>query len=317
MSSKKNNDFTSHFSNLQSFVKDFSARRDQLNDKLINYILSLQTIESEIYKVLYEARKFYKKQRYYCNLKIKKLKRKKIEIEQIWSYLMEEPILDCEISYSIEQTKHSIEELEYGINNLNSILEESILDIDEEIEIIEKLRELEEIQQHKIRRVIELEERLSKKLQNSAYYKNQRSITILEVKLKELYNSLDKLTAKRLNSHKKMLELYRKAREFENIKKNIEKELIMNQNAAYRNYQLFTQLMNQNKLVLLEELSHQPKEEIQPKEIVTTRVKSIIEKKKSHKKLVQERLSLALYKQKSGKKLDFYELKLILDHSKK
>jgi hypothetical protein len=273
--------------------------------------------------VLFEAREFYKKQRYHCNLKIKKLKRKKIENEQIWSYLVEEnknlqePKINREISYSIEQTKHSIEALELKINNLNKILEESVIDIDEEIEIIEKLKELEEIQHHEIKKAEELKERLSKKLQNSAYYKNQRSIASLEVNLQELYNNLDKLTAKRLNSHKKMLELYRKTREFEDIKRNIEEEMIMNKNAAYRNYQLFTQLMNQNKVELLKELSLQSKEEIQPKEMVTKEIKSIIEKKKSHKKFVQERLSLALDKQKSGKKLDFYELKLILDHSKK
>jgi len=322
MSKKKTTDFRNYINKTQFFIEEYVVNKNRLNDKLINYILSIQMIESEIIKSLFNARKQYKKQRDYCNSKIRKLKRKKIKDEELWSYLVQEnrtlqhPTVNSEISHSIELTQQSIEELDYKINNLNELIEEGILNIDEENEFIEQQRNLEIIRQQKTDIIIDLKKKLAKRLASSAYYKNQKRIENIELNLKTSYNSLDKLYLERLTTHKHLLDLYRKTKDFDKIKKNLEKELILNKNAAERNYMLFSQLMNQNKIDLLEELSTPLKSEVKPKKVLTPEMKSIIEKKKSHKKFVQERLALLRAKQKSGEKLDFYELKLILDHSK-
>jgi hypothetical protein len=118
-------------------------------------------------------------------------------------------------------------------------------------------------------------------------------------------------------THKDLLDLYKKVKEFEEIKMKIDYELIENKTTADGYHELFLKLMNLNKKVLLDELSSKAKSEIRPWERRKPDVKAIIKKKKKYKKLEQKKLEIALEKQKSGKKLDFYEYQLILKHSKK
>ncbi len=344
MSEKKIDDLVNYFNNAQKIVKEYVLTRNQLDDKFINLLLNFQKVESQIYKLLLDVREFNKSKRIHCNLQIKKLKKQKIDDEQLWSYLikenatLQEPELNGEISRSLELTKGSLEEIDYRISQLNNMLEESVLNIDEENDIIEELRKLEETKQQKSESVEALNKKLVKKVLSTAYYKNQKRIDSLEVSLKEIYNNLDKLIVERTKTHKEMLKLYRKTREYEIIKKKIDKELVQNKTTSDRNYTLFSQLMSQNTAGLFEELTNYLKKKPKPKEIIlsksrrkpkpkpktlkpkqklTPEIKEIIRKKKSQKKLMQEKLEIALNKQKSGKKLNFAEMKLILDYSEK
>jgi len=306
MSDKEDNKFSNYINNAQKKVKEFVLERNQLNSKLKNYILSFQSIDSEIYNSLYDAREFYNEKRNDYNIKLKKLKRKKNKYERLWNQLTKEmstlqkPEVNSNILVSIDYTKRSIEEIEDKINNINKKLEEQILDIDEENEIIEKLRELERNKQSKINILVELEQKQTKKLQNGDYYKIQRRIETHEKNLKEIYETLIKLANKRLMTHKKMLDLYRKAGEFDNIKKRLENELIENKTTADGYYQLFLKLMNQNKKLLLEELS---KSKVSPKFKKKTNVKAIIKKKKKKKRLEKKKKKICLKNKKKRKKL--------------
>lgn len=120
-----------------------------------------------------------------------------------------------------------------------------------------------------------------------------------------------------------MLGLYKNAREFENIKQEIVEELKESRSNADEYHQLFLKLMDQNKKVLLANLSSRSKRKVQPKTmtppkvILTPKEKAIIKKKKKFKRHEQRKLEIAIEKQRSGRRLDFYELQLIMKHSKK
>jgi uncharacterized coiled-coil DUF342 family protein len=322
MSGKKDYNYSNYLNEAQKKVKEFMLERNQLNSNLKNYILSFQSFDFEIYNSLFEAREFYTEKRYNYKIEIEKLRRKRFESERLWKNLtkkmkaLPKPKLNNNILVSIDYTKRSLEDIEYKVNNMNKKLEEFVLDIEEENEIIEKLKELEINKQNKMKILIELEQKQTNKLQSSDYYLTKRRIEPLERNLQEIYENLIILSYKRLMTHKKMLDLYRKVKEFEKIKKEIENELIANKISADRYHQLFLNLMNQNKKVLLDSLLNKPKRIMRPREIKTPNVGAIIKKKKKYKRLEQKRLAIALDKQKAGKRLDFYELKLILKHSK-
>ena len=95
---------------------------------------------------------------------------------------------------------------------------------------------------------------------------------------------------------------------------NILKE---NKDAAEHYYQHYLEIMSRNERDILKEIWVKPKVKPQRRETTTPRIESIISRKKKFKQLRNERLVIALEKQKLGKKLDFFEYKLILEHSKK
>jgi len=111
-----------------------------------------------------------------------------------------------------------------------------------------------------------------------------------------------------------MLDLYRKAREFENFKKKMEKELIENKEAADQYYPQFLELFGQNEKIIRDRINYKLKNQ---KQIHTPMLDYVIEQKKSYKKLMKERLAIALEKQKAGKRIDISEFRLILKKSKK
>jgi hypothetical protein len=115
-----------------------------------------------------------------------------------------------------------------------------------------------------------------------------------------------------------MLYLYRIAREFDSIKSKITVLLSENQEASIYYNKLYSELIIENYKKMFEELL-QLKETTKPRIIKEKEVpdkKQFSKRRRYSKKLMQKKLNIALKKQKSGKKLDFYELKLILDHSK-
>ena len=323
MTDHKFDNFSQYFHNWQKNVISIALKRNLANKELENYIRSFRNIDSEIYKSLFAAKEFYGKKRHYYKQKINKLKQQEIEFRKLLEYLYKEkekitePKKKDEISTSIKHTKNTIEELEDKIYNLNNRIEEQALDINEESYIIEEIQNLDRDKQINLRHLKKLEGELSIEIQSNPYFITVRTIEILEVNLKGMHKNLDKWSKRNVKIHKQMLELYQKAKEFEKIKMQIEKELLGAKQAADQNLQLFYDLKKQSEKKTFREQLKIFKEKAKVKERNKLKTKYIIKKKRSQKSYTKTKLASALKKQKAGKKLDFYELKLILEHSKK
>jgi len=323
MTAHKFDNFSHYFNNWQKNLINFVLKRNLSNKELENYIRSFRNIDSEIYKSLFTAKEFYTKKRSYYNQKIKKLKQNEIDFKKFLEYLFKErkkvsePKEKDEISALINRIKESIEEIEHKIFNLNIRIEEQTLDIAEENYIIEEIKNLYRDKQINLRHLRTLEGDLVKEMQGNTYFKTIRTIEILEVNLKEIPRNLNKWSKRKVKIHKQMLNLYRKAKEFEKIKRQIEKVLLGIKQTANTNLQLFYELKNQSEKKGFQEQLKIFKDKVKAKEIHKSKIKYLIKKKRTLKKYTKKKLANALQKQKSGKKLDFFELKLILDHSKK
>ena len=315
--------FSHYFNKWQKNFINFALKRNLVNKELEKYIKSFQTIDSEIYKALFTAKEYYNKKHRNYNQKIKRLKQKEIEFKQLLDYVnrekrsLKEPKKKDEISTSIRYIKQSIKEIDDKINNLSNQIEELNLDLDVEDNIIEDIKNLDKDKKINLRHLRKLEQDLLREVQHNTYFKTVRTIEILEINLKEIPRNLNKWSKKKVKIHRKMLDLCRKAKVFENIKKQIENELLGAKQATDRYLQLYSELKNQNEKKLIEEQLRPFKNRAEAKEKRRIKTKYIIKKKRLKKKFRNEKLEIALEKQKSGKKLDFYEFKLILDHSKK
>jgi hypothetical protein len=323
MSDKENYNFDDYINEAQKKVEEFVQEQELLNSKLRNYIIIFQSFDSEIKKTLYDAREFYSNKRYNYNIKIAHLRRKKVEYEKRWNFLtkkistLQKPELNSNISTSLEYSLRSLENIENNLAMMNEKIKAQILDIDEENELIEKVRDLETNKQKTIKILSDLKQKQFMRIQNSDYYKTHLEIKDVEKDLREVYEKLIKLTNKRLLTHSQTLFLYKKVKEFETIKTKIEMELIENKTSADEFHQLFVKLMDLNKKLLIEELSNKPKIKMRPRQITMQNMFVSPRKKKRFKKFEQKKLAIALHKQKTGKKLDFYEYQLILKYSKK
>ncbi len=323
MTDRNFDNFSHYFNKWQKNIINFALKRNLVNKELEKYIKSFQTIDSEIYKALFTAKEYYNKKHRYYNQKIKKLKQKEIKFKQLLDYVnrekrnLTEPKVKEEISNSIRFIKQSIKEIDDKINNLSNQIEELTLDVDEENNIIEDIKNLDRDKKINLRHLRKLEQDLLREMQHNTYFKTVRTIEILEINLKEILRNLNKWPKKKVKIHRKMLDLCRKVKVFENIKKQIENELLRAKQATDRYLQLYSEVKNQNKKKLIEEQLRFFKNRAKAKEKRMLNTKYIIKKKRLKKKFRNEKLEIALEKQKYGQKLDFYELKLILDHSKK
>ena len=323
MSDYNFDNFSQYFNKWQKNLINIALKRNLVNKELEKYIKSFQTIDSEIYKALFTAKEYYNKKHRYYNQKIERLKQKEIEFKQLLDYVnrekrsLTEPKVKDEMSTSIRYIKQSIKEIDDKINNLSNQIEELTLDVDEESNIIEDIKNLDRDKKINLRHLRKLEQDLLSEMQHNAYFKTVRTIEILEINLKEMPRNLNKWSKKRVKIHRKMLDLCRKAKVFENIKKQIESELLGAKHATDRYLQLYSELKNRNKKKLIEEQLRFFRNKAKAKEKRVINTKYIIKKKRLKKKFKNEKLEIALEKQKSGKKLDFYEFKLILDNSKK
>jgi len=290
MSRKEKYDFKNHIKNIKKIVKEFVFEKDQYTSKLKNYILRLQNINSELYNLIFDARAFYFEKRQNYNIKLAKLKSQKSEYEQSLKHLikkidtLQRPNLNSNNSVPIDFIIKTIEDIEYKINIIKKKIKEQILNIEEENELIERLREFEDKKNEKVKALAKLEEKQAKIIMSSDYYKNQKRIETLEMNLKEIYENMTKLLKKRLITHRKMFDLYRNINEFENIKTKIANELIENKIIAADCQKLFLKLINKGKEILLDRLFNKPKKMIKPNKINTRIVKGTI-KEKGIKKL--------------------------------
>jgi len=323
MTAHKFDNFSHYFYNWQKNVISFGLKRNLANKELDNYVKSFRNIDFEIYKSLFAAKEFYAKKRRYYNKKIKKLKQNEIDFKKLLEYVYNErksssePKEKDEISTSIKRIKEFLEDIDNKFYNLNEKIEEANLKIDEENNIIEEIKNLDRDKQISLRHLKTLEGDLVKEMQSNTYFKNIRTIEILEVNLKEIHRNLNKWSIRKVKIHKQMLNLYRKAKEFENIKRQIEKELLGIKQTADKNIQLFYELKDRSEKKAFQEQLKSFKDKVKAKELSKLKTRYLIKKKRTLKKYTKKKLSIALQKQKSGKKLDFYELKLIMDHSRR
>ena len=323
MTDRNFDNFSHYFNKWQKNIINFTLKRNLVNKELEKYIKSFQTIDSEIYKALFSAKEYYNKKHRYYNQKIKRLKQKEIEFKQLLDYVnrekksLTEPKVKDEISTSIRYIKQSIKEIEDKINDLSNQIEELTLDVDEENNIIDDIKKFDRDKKINFRHLRKLEQDLLREMQHNSYFKTVRTIEILKINLKEIPRNLNKWSKKKVKIHRKMLDLCRKAKVFENIKKQIENELLGVKQVTDRYLQLHSKMTNQNKNKIIEEQLSFFKKKAKAKEKLRQKTKYIIKKKRLQKKFKNKKLEIALEKQKSGKKLDFYEFKLILDHSKK
>jgi len=323
MSGKKYNNFGHFITDAQKEIKELGHKRNQLNNKIKRYIKSFQMAEYEIYKSLFNTKEYYNKKRYYSIKKIRKLRRKVIEYEDILDFLitdrnkLKKPDLDRNILDIINCLDNSIKEINYRINSFNKKIKNQILSIEEEVYIVEKISKLVKKKQKRVKLLSEVKKVKITELQSTNFYKADSRIKLFETMLKEINRDLIKWSNKRKNYHKKMLDLYREAKEFRKFKKEMENKLKENKDAADHYYQLYLEIMNRNERDMIKKIWFKPKAKPQRREIIPPRLESIITRKEMFKQFKNERLAIALEKQKLGKKLDFYEFKLILDQPKK
>ena len=307
MSKDKTNKPRLSYWELQGRIEEFRNKRDELNKKTKEYINNLQLIESEINNALKIARDVYKKKRDYWNGKVKLLKKKKIEYKNFLDNLIKEKKKLQKDGQSSNGSKRfvSIKQIDRKIENLERAIETENLDIAEENEIIDKIRELAERKQEQL---------IAQ--QNNGSYKIERKIEIVKTNLNKIYEQLNKWSNKSQKNHAKMQDLYQKANELENQKKQIEEELIDNKKAADQYHFQYLDVMSQKKKLdkgrgPYKKRGKKPLPRKQkPRHRPPSKDKELLEKIK------QDKLATALEKQKAGKKLNLFEARLILEQNK-
>jgi len=286
---------------LQDQIEEFRKKRDDLNEKTKGYINELQEIDNQIDKYLKLAKNDSKKKRDYWNIKVKKLKEKKIEYKKIFDkFIDEKKGLQKSTNQGKDGTRFiSIKQIERKIGALERKIEIENLNISEENAIIDKIRELAKIKQDFLA-----------KQQNSDLYKIERKIQIVKSILNKIYEQLIKWSDKSQKYHTKMNELYQLATDLRDKKRAIEVELIENKKEADKYHIQFLKLMKQRKKM------PRGKQPYRRGKISKKPYKAQTKRNEELEKLKQEKLATALEKQKAGKKLDLYEARLILEKSK-
>ena len=306
MSKNKTNKPRPSYKELQGKIEEFKNRRDDLNKKTKEYINNLQEIETEINNALRTARDVYKKKRDYWNSKVKLLKKKKIEYKNIFEKLVEEKkkLQKGRSGSNTSKSFGSIKQIDRKIENLERIIETENLDMTEENEIVDKIKQLAESKQE-----------LLIAQQNDGSYKFERKIEIVKINLNKIYEQLNKWSNKSQKNHAKMQDLYQKANELKNKKKQMEEELIENKKAADQFHFQYLDTMSQKKKMdkgrrpyRQKGAKYAPRKQ-KPRHRAPSKNKALLEKMK------QEKLATALEKQKAGKKLNLYEARLILEKS--
>ena len=263
MTDRNFDNFSHVFNKWQRNIINFTIKRNLANKELEKYIKSVPTIDSEIYRALFTAKEYYTHKLRYYNRKIKRLKKKEVEFKQLLVYVKREkrnllePKVKDEISTSIRKVKQSIKEIDNKIYNLSNQIEEEALDVDEESSIIEDIKNSDQDKKIYVRHLRKLGQDLLRELKNNAYFKAVRTIEILEINLNEISRILNEFSRKKIKNHRKMLDLCRKAKFFDSIKKQIENELLGAKRETDRYHQLYFELKNQSKKNLREDLLRQ------------------------------------------------------------
>ncbi|GAH04968.1 unnamed protein product, partial [marine sediment metagenome] len=275
---------------------------DELNKKTKKFITELQAIDGEIDGYLKVVKDDYKKKRDYWNDKVKKLKDKKIEYKQLLDKFIDDGKKLLKASKKGKDTKKfiSIKQIDKKIDNLERRIEIENLEIVEENEIVDKIRELAKIK-HDF-----LDEQ-----QNSDYLRIERKIKIVKINLNKIYEQLSKWSNKSQNYHAKMHETYETINELREKKKALEEELIENKKAADQYHEQLLRVMDKRKKI---SKGKRPYHSSQSRS--KTPYRKNTRKNNELEKLKREKLAIALEKQKAGKKLNLFEARLILEQPK-
>ena len=105
-----------------------------------------------------------------------------------------------------------------------------------------------------------------------------------------------------------MLELYRKAKEFENIKKQIEKELLGVKLTTDKSLQLFYELKNQSEKKAFQEQLKIIKDKAKAKERNKLKTKYVIKKKEDTEEIYERKIINCVSKTKIRKKIRFLRI---------
>ena len=304
MSKEKTNKSQSRtsFRDLQNEIEDVRQKRDDLNAKTKEFINSLQEIEIEINETLKTAKDL-KKRRDQWNKKVKELKGKKIEYKNLLKSLTEQKNSN-QSKKKGTNTFTSIKKIERKIENLERVIETENLDINQENEIIDKIREL----------AAEKEEYLNEQKSNDSF-KLEKKIEIIKINLNRIYDKLNKWSDKSQSNHARMLELYDEVNTLRDNKRKMEEQLIENKKNADDQHEKFLKLMNQRK-----KMNRGKKQPYRPRGAHRSkgRTKARFSSKQDEKleKIKEDKLASALEKQKAGKKLNIFEARLILEKGK-
>jgi len=289
------------FRELQVQIEEFRQKRDDLNKKTKDFITKLQTIDTEIDKYLTLAKEDFKKKRDYWNTKVKKLKDKKNEYKDLLDTVFVERKKIIQKSKKGKKTSNyvSIRQIDKKIDNLERRIEIETLNIIEENEMVDQIRDLAQIKQDFLA-----------EQENSDLFKIERKIQIVKINLNKIYEQLNKWSTKSQDYHAKMLEIYQTVNELREEKKTLEENLIENKKAADAYHEKFLVVMNKRKKEFKGKQSNYPSRKSRPQRRRPTQRNVELEK------LKQQKLAAALEKQKAGRKLDLYEARLILESSK-
>ncbi|MHA1148199.1 MAG: DUF7121 family protein [Promethearchaeota archaeon] len=290
------------FRDIQDKIETVRQKRDNLNSKTKEYINSLQEIEIHITETLKTAKDL-KKRRDQWNKKVKDLKAKKIEYKNMLKALTEEKN-SSQPKKKGSNVFTSLKKIERKIENLERVIETENLDINQENDIIDNIRQL----------AAEKEELLNEQ-KSDGTFKLEKKIEIIKINLTRIYDKLNKWSDKSQSNHAKMLELYDEVNTLREKKRKMEEELIENKKNADEHHEEFLKLMNQRKKMNKgKKQPYRSRGNQKPK----YKGKSRFENKHDEKleKIKQDKLASALEKQKAGKKLNIFEARLILEKGK-
>ena len=307
MSGENYDNFGVSFNSLLQKIEVVKRKRSEVNKKIQEYISSFQLIETELIESFLTAKEIYDKRWKYCNKRIKILKKKNTEYEYLLDNLIEEkkklqnPKSNSKDLELIESIRNSIKQIDHKIHNLENRIKSELLNINEENDVIDKISKLNKKKQE-----------LKIKLQSSEFLKNQRKIEFIAIKLKTIFEQLNKWFIKRRNSQKTIFDLFQKVYKLNNNKKKMGKELGENKRAAERYFLQFSKTLNYENEIS-KKIRYKNKAEQKEMAGFGLRIKN----RELFKKFKREKLAIALVKQKAGKKLHISEYKLILNSQSK
>lgn len=291
---------------LQVKIEDFKQKRDDLNKKTREYIDSLQKNENEIIDLLKSARDVFKPRRDHWNKKVRQLKNKKDEYKNILDKLVDERREVRKDHKHVKGSKSftSVKKLERKIEFFERVIDTENLEINEENEIVDKIRDLEKEKQE-----------LKTTQQDNGIYLLVRKIEIVKINLNKIYEQLNKWSSKSQKYHMKMLELYQKANTLKENKKQMEEELIYNKREADKFHNQYLEVITHKKRKTRHKKPYKSNYQKGPRTGRGQRPKN--KHQEMLEKLKKEKLAVALEKKKAGKKLNLFEVRLILEQSDK
>ena len=305
--------------NLDKEIENFILKHNLLKNNIRKYIRYYNQLRIQILKLIIKNKIYYTRNISYWKSRITRYRIRKNNYTILLGTLIEEfknipkPKKDEKHLNQIRFLKKRIEKIDSDTNRLEKMIKSTPLDIKQENEIINKINTLKK-EKNKLTKIIN-EKDLTQRIlfENNKYYITLKKIEFIRTYLDYIQIQLIKWRDKRKKIHLEILHLYRKINDISNNKKNLDNQFkgIIFSNENIKQY--ITEFLNNEKISLKEESLLSNK---------SYHANNLInEKKKDNWHILQrhkhKKLAIAVEKKRKGKKLDFYELKLILENSKK